>query len=212
MATPHDIEKVCAAAETYFQRDKFDHMLMGADQFGIEDIDESSDDESGSDSSDSEDESDKESHKRRIKKRKAHKLKKSLKYRDLASDRAVEKSIMKEGKTAEVEGMIRQLNTMSLEDPTYGSTLHLTLDFPHARSIMPLPSSRIKRQLPGNSPIKEQLLCKPRISQITHSLPDRRLRTQIIFPSDKEDTPVQEEVCWAPDPISDAMDVINPAT
>ncbi|KAJ7772524.1 hypothetical protein DFH07DRAFT_733676, partial [Mycena maculata] len=118
MSTPYEISEVCAAAESYFKRDKFSMMLIGADRFGIESMDETSDDDSSEEES-SEDESDRERRKRQ-KKKKLLKRKKRSTSTEALTDTKYD-NIKKDVKSEEVEGMIRQLNSMSLDDPSYGA-------------------------------------------------------------------------------------------
>ncbi|KAJ7750656.1 hypothetical protein DFH07DRAFT_775000 [Mycena maculata] len=119
MSTPYEISEVCAAAESYFKRDKFSMMLIGADRFGIESMDETSDDDSSEEES-SEDESDRERRKRQKKKKLLKRKKRSTSTEALMDTKY--DNIKKDVKSEEVEGMIRQLNSMSLDDPSYGAT------------------------------------------------------------------------------------------
>lgn len=55
MSTPYPAEDVSQIAEIHFQRDNFSCMLWGADQFGVDTMDDSLDEESESDSSEDDD-------------------------------------------------------------------------------------------------------------------------------------------------------------
>jgi hypothetical protein len=118
MSEPYDINTIRAAAETYFQRDKFPLMLVNAEELGIDLGEDSSSDESdGFDSSD--EDSDRE--RRRRKKKYLHKKShRGSPDRKLSSP----KSNKFNGPKEEVEGLIKQLNSMSLEDPSYGHTYY----------------------------------------------------------------------------------------
>ena len=118
MSEPYEVAKVCTAAETYFQRDKFPLMLLNAGELGIELGEDSSDEESeGYDSSD--DEYAERERRRRKKKKLTH-------TRGHNPDRksSSSKSGKFNGPKEEVEGLIKQLNSMSLDDPNYGHTYY----------------------------------------------------------------------------------------
>ncbi|KAJ7120477.1 hypothetical protein C8R43DRAFT_959921 [Mycena crocata] len=117
--TPYEISEVCAAAESYFKRDKFSMMLIGADRLGIESMDETSDEDT-SDEESSEDDSDREKRKRQKKKKILRRKKRASSAESLTDNKY--DTAKKDVKTEEVEGMIRQLNSMSLDDPSYGAT------------------------------------------------------------------------------------------
>ncbi|KAJ7657459.1 hypothetical protein DFH06DRAFT_1131938 [Mycena polygramma] len=108
-------------AEAYFQRDKFSQMLLGT---GPSIEAESSDDDSDSAASDTDDSTDDDSRKKRRKKLRAKKAKRRHRSRDLPSSSRTTtgKSRDTDPKATEVEGMIKQLNSMSLEDPAYPTT------------------------------------------------------------------------------------------
>ncbi|KAJ6536665.1 hypothetical protein B0H10DRAFT_1668018, partial [Mycena sp. CBHHK59/15] len=113
LTDPFTVEQVSEMAEAYFQRDKFSQMLLGT---GPTQDAESSDEDSESEASDSEDSSDEDT------RRKTKKHKRRSKHRDVPSARSSGKPREGDPKVAEVEGMIKQLNSMSIEDPTYPST------------------------------------------------------------------------------------------
>ncbi|KAJ7174020.1 hypothetical protein C8R43DRAFT_943648 [Mycena crocata] len=119
MSTPYEISEVCAAVESYFKRDKYSMMLIGADRLGIESMDETSDEDT-SDEESSEDDSDREKRKRQKKKKILRRKKRASSAESLTDNKY--DTAKKDVKTEEVEGMIRQLNSMSLDDPSYGAT------------------------------------------------------------------------------------------
>ncbi|KAJ7494056.1 hypothetical protein FB451DRAFT_1020527 [Mycena latifolia] len=119
LTEPFTVEKVSEAAEAYFQRDKFSQMLLGT---GPSLQADSSDEESDSDISDTDDPADDDSRRKKRKKARSKKVKHRNRHRDLSSGRAVGRARETDPKVTEVEGMIKQLNSMSLEDPTYPST------------------------------------------------------------------------------------------
>ena len=115
MSTPYTMTQICRAADTHFQCDKFTDMLFPT--FG-EDYDSDSESENSSNSdTDSEDSEDSENRCRKkrklLKKRKARKeVKPHVEER--------EKVHRYQGSPVEIESMIHQLNTMSLQDRNYG--------------------------------------------------------------------------------------------
>jgi len=118
MSEPYDMARVCAAAETYFQRDKFPLMLFNAEELGIEIAEDSSDEDS-----DDPDSSDDEYSQWRKKKKKKYYHKKSS--RDSSdSKKSSSKSNTFNGPKEEVEGLIKQLNSMSIDDQNYGHTYY----------------------------------------------------------------------------------------
>lgn len=125
LSTPFSVNEINGAAEALLQRDRFDNMMGDSDSDDDSVREEWS---SGSESSDSESDSDDDTRKRQ----KAKKRKSAKKY--YASDSEEDVKINKKrsksdspkrriisGKS-EVEGLIRQLNSMSNDDPGYGLT------------------------------------------------------------------------------------------
>lgn len=142
MSEPYDMARVCAAAETYFQRDKFPLMLFNAEELGIEIAEDSSDEDS-----DDPDSSDDEYSQWRKKKKKKYYHKKSS--RDSSdSKKSSSKSNTFNGPKEEVEGLIKQLNSMSIDDQNYGHTYYkaISLDQNAGRCINQEP--RVMSTLP----------------------------------------------------------------
>jgi len=110
-STPYTIEQICSVAENYFKHNKFTEMVFNPLKYQIDDDSDSDSDNSSTDSdSDSEYDS---KRKRRLRK------KKKTKHVRKSSEK--EKPTQKyQGSEQEIEGMIQQLNTMSLSDPKYG--------------------------------------------------------------------------------------------
>jgi hypothetical protein len=121
---PYPVDTICAIAEKHFKRDKFTEMMLSTpylDSDTSSDSDDTSGTESDSESSSSSSDSDYGSRK----KHKSHKKKKKQKKR--SKGKADKAAIVKEAATQrfqgpedEIEGMIKQLNTMSLQDSNYG--------------------------------------------------------------------------------------------
>jgi len=109
---PYTIEDICSVAENYFKHNKFTEMVFNPLKYQPDDDSDSDSDES---SSDSDSDSDYDSRRRRKlrKKKKAKKSKKSINREEKVTQKF-------QGPDQEIEGMIQQLNTMSLQDPKYG--------------------------------------------------------------------------------------------
>jgi len=132
MSNPFPVADVTAAAEAILKRNRFDNIFGDSDNEELSDDELSSDDDSDSESSE---DSDAEYKKRRAKKaKKAKKLKakkkaeKKKKQKKDDSDDDEEKKVpvkkivataKKAHEDQEVENLIKQLNGMSLEDPSY---------------------------------------------------------------------------------------------
>jgi len=135
LAKPWPVEKVEAAAEAILQRDRFDRNLIDSDE---EEQDETDEDDSQDEADSSDEDSDNELKrlKRKTKRlkelsaaRKAKKKALTKKYIDSEdegeshSKKGITKSTPpKQNNQQEVEDLIKQLNTMSLDDPGYGFT------------------------------------------------------------------------------------------
>jgi len=136
MAKPWEVSKVEAAAEAILQRDRFDRNLIDSDEEEVDETDdEDSDNEGDSDDGDSEEEL------KRLR-RKAKQLKEIVSLRKAKRKPPIRRKIMesddeappkkvssqknistgKQGDHQEVEELIKQLNSMSLNDPGYGIT------------------------------------------------------------------------------------------
>ncbi|KAJ6608881.1 hypothetical protein B0H10DRAFT_1920769, partial [Mycena sp. CBHHK59/15] len=119
LTDPFSVEQVSEIAEAYFQRDKFSQMLLGTGP--IQDT-ESTDDDSNSGGSEDDDSSEEEARRKRRKKMRVKKNKRRTRHKDVTGGRLLGKLRESDPKVTEVEGMIKQLNSMSIEDPTYPST------------------------------------------------------------------------------------------
>jgi len=125
LSIPYSIPQLSKAIETHFQRDKFTDMLFPSLGY---DIGYDSDSEIASSGTDSDSDSDSESsdseggHRRRRKHRHSKKRKSKNSSKDKEKAPIVERERINRynGTPAEIESMIHQLNTMSLQDPTYG--------------------------------------------------------------------------------------------
>jgi len=121
---PYPVQTICAIAEKHFKRDKFTEMMLSTpylDSDSSSDSDDTSGSESDSESSSSSSDSEYDSHK----KHRSHKKKKKRKkFSKKKADKAIEVNVPStqrfQGGEDEIEGMIKQLNTMSLQDPSYG--------------------------------------------------------------------------------------------
>jgi len=116
LSEPYSVSDIDAAAEAILQRDRFDTALDDSDS----DDEESSGNEASSEDSDSDSsDSDSEDEKRR-KKRKAKSY--SKKSNDSTSSGKTEtpKKRMATGSRREVEGLIKQMNLLTRDDPKYG--------------------------------------------------------------------------------------------
>ncbi|KAJ7604374.1 hypothetical protein DFH06DRAFT_1349509 [Mycena polygramma] len=105
------------AAEWYFRRDKYETLMIGAEELGEEIDEEFSGEDSRSGSSSSDFDSDYEEFRRKKKlkaKKKKDERKKKINGRTAATDRQ-----KFQGNEDEVAGMIRKLNAMRLDDPEY---------------------------------------------------------------------------------------------
>jgi len=111
-STPYTIEQICSVAENYFKRNKFTEMVFNPLKYQL---DEDSDSDSDNSSSDSDSDSDYDSKRRRKLKKKKKKTKHARK--SVEKEKPTQKY---QGPEQEIEGMIQQLNTMSLSDPKYG--------------------------------------------------------------------------------------------
>jgi len=112
-SVPYTIDQIRAVARNYFQRNKFTDRVVHPLDYELEDNSDSDSEES---SSSSESESD-------YNRKKKKKYKKKPLKRTKHTKRSVEKerpTQQYQGPEQEIEGMIQQLNTMSLNDPTYG--------------------------------------------------------------------------------------------
>jgi hypothetical protein len=123
LSTPFTVNEINLAAEALLQRDRFDGAIDDSD----DELEESVREEWSSDSESSDSESEEES---RYKK-KTTKRRGKLEKKKQAEESEDEGTSKKKGKTdlpkrkvisgrSEVEGLIRQLNSMSNEDPGYG--------------------------------------------------------------------------------------------
>ena len=117
MSTPYTMVQICQAADTHFQRDKFTDILFPT--FGEDYESDSESDNSEDSDSESEDSEDSERIHHRRKKRRNERKHKSRKEK---KPRIVEKEKVHwyQGTPAEIESMIHQLNSMSLQDRNYG--------------------------------------------------------------------------------------------
>ncbi|KAJ7487192.1 hypothetical protein B0H11DRAFT_1656773, partial [Mycena galericulata] len=118
LTEPFTVEQVSEVAEAYFQRDKFSQMLFGT---GPSIPMDSSEEDSDTEASDNDYSSDEDRQRKRRKKSRTKKTKRREKHKDISTGRTG-RTRDEDHKTTEVEGMIKQLNSMSLEDPTYPST------------------------------------------------------------------------------------------
>ena len=108
---PYTIEQICSVAENHFKRNKFTEMVFNPLKYQPDD---DSDSEDSDDSSDSDSDSDYDSRKKR-------KLRKKKKTKHIKKHVEKGKPTQKyQGPEEDIEGMIHQLNTMSLSDPKYG--------------------------------------------------------------------------------------------
>jgi hypothetical protein len=134
LATPWPVEKVEAAAEAILQRDRFDRNLIDSDEEEQDETDEE-DSQDEADSSDEDSEAELKRLKRKTKRlkemsamRKAKKKTLTKKYIDSDDEdeprqkkaSATKSAPSKANNQQEVEELIKQLNTMSLDDPGYG--------------------------------------------------------------------------------------------
>ncbi|TFK16892.1 hypothetical protein FA15DRAFT_606153 [Coprinopsis marcescibilis] len=130
-ANPYNVSDVTSVAEAYFKRDKFSQMFFHANQLDLEYNSETeSSEESSSDSDSSNSEYDSDSIKklrsklRKLRNKEGKKRSKhKQKYRNHTSKEPKsepERTYQPSGNSTEIESMIQQLNTMSLEDPKYG--------------------------------------------------------------------------------------------
>ncbi|KII83146.1 hypothetical protein PLICRDRAFT_77662, partial [Plicaturopsis crispa FD-325 SS-3] len=152
MSKPFGYDDIDKVATAYLQRDKFPTMIIDSDS---EDDDTTLSDlsEDTSDSEESDSDSDDERDRRRKKKeKKKTALKKTLKKKRPAKvvdddDEEDEKPIRRgknpaqadKQKHEEVEGLIRQLNKMSIDDTEYGATYYkaLKIDSDIAKVVRP---------------------------------------------------------------------------
>ncbi|TFK16853.1 hypothetical protein FA15DRAFT_551587, partial [Coprinopsis marcescibilis] len=128
-ANPYNMSDITSVAEAYFKRDKFSQMFFHANQLDLEynsETESSEESSSDSDSSDSEYDSDsikKLRSKLRKLRNKEGKKKTKHKHQNHTSKEPKsepERTYRSSGNSNEIESMIQQLNTMSLEDPKYG--------------------------------------------------------------------------------------------
>ncbi|KII82650.1 hypothetical protein PLICRDRAFT_120490, partial [Plicaturopsis crispa FD-325 SS-3] len=138
MSTPFKYEEVEKVATAYLQRDKFPSMLIDSDS---EDEDgtlsDLSDESSDSDSSDSDSDDERERRKKKKKEKLKSALKKSQKKKRTAKDDGDEEdekpakrrpsAHSEQKKHDKVEGLIKQLNRMNLDDADYGATYYKAL-------------------------------------------------------------------------------------
>jgi len=134
ISDPWTVKQICDAAEQYFKRDKFSDMLLHAELFAIENTDFTGSDTDSDTESDTDSESDNDSrHPRRkhkhVKRNKykthAEKLKKA--ENTVPTPAELERTHKYQGTSGEIENMIQQLNTMSLDDPHYGHLYYKVL-------------------------------------------------------------------------------------
>ncbi len=110
-SVPYEIADISSVANNYFKRNKFTEMVFNPLKYQPDDDSDSETDES---SSDSDSDSDYDS-----KRRRKYKKKKRTKHAKKLVE--IEKPTQRyQGSEQEIEGMIQQLNTMSLQDPKYG--------------------------------------------------------------------------------------------
>jgi len=121
---PYPVATICAIAEKHFKRDKFTEMMLSTpylDSDNSSDSDDTSGSESDSESSSSSSDSDYGSRKKHKSHKKKKKRKKQLKEKADKASKAKDTLTQRfQGPEDEIEGMIKQLNTMSLQDPNYG--------------------------------------------------------------------------------------------
>jgi len=156
LSTPFSVNEINAAAEALLQRDRFDNMMGDSDSEDEDSVHEEW--SSGSESSDSGSESDT---KIRKKHRSSKKKGKSAKkyYESESSDN--EEKVKKRSKTdsphrrritpekSEVEGLIRQLNSMSNDDPGYGLTFYKAVKLDQdVEKVVRAPSFNINQSRP----------------------------------------------------------------
>lgn len=155
---PYKIDQVTAVAEHYFHRDRFDKMFMDAELFN--DDSDNEDYDSGSES-DTEEDSDSEieityrsKSKPKSKKKKPTKKKKSTSKKEENNTGDPGKGKQSDGSkgNTEVEGLIRKLNGLSLNDPDYGPTYYrvMSLDTSGlaAKCILREPPSVLNQSIP----------------------------------------------------------------
>ena len=121
---PYPVATICAIAEKHFKHDKFTEMMLSTPYLDS-DTSSDSDDTSGSESDSESSSSSSDSEHGSRKKHRSHKKKKKQKKR--SKGKADKAAMTKEAVTQrfqgpedEIEGMIKQLNTMSLQDSNYG--------------------------------------------------------------------------------------------
>src|SRR6266700_4676053 len=110
-STPYTIEQICSVAENYFKHNKFTEIVFNPLKYQL---DEDSDSDSDNSSSDSDSDSDYDSKRRRKLKKKKKKTKHARK--SVEKEKPTQKY---QGPEQEIEGIIQQLNTMSLSDSKY---------------------------------------------------------------------------------------------
>lgn len=123
LASPFKVDEINRAAEALLQRDRFDAYMAGSD-----DEDDSEDeDDSDEDSSDS-DEDDLKTLRRRMKKKAKYSKKKASDSDSDSDDDAprkkkgkAEKRKLKGKEEPEIESLIKELNSMSINDPGYAA-------------------------------------------------------------------------------------------
>ncbi|KAJ3503914.1 hypothetical protein NLJ89_g8222 [Agrocybe chaxingu] len=157
-ANPWTIAQVSTVAEAYFKRNKFSDMILHGRSFGYgreesEDDDEDHNSESEFASSEAESDSDSEvKHKRHRKK--AEQKKKRGKEDSLSqlAKPVLERAHKYQGNPEDIQGLIQQLNTMSLEDPTYGPLYFRVMQMDtsgHAAKCIAREPPKYSNQLPN---------------------------------------------------------------
>jgi len=134
ISNPWTVKQICDAAEQYFKQDKFSDMLLHAELFAIHNtdftgFDTGSDTESDTDSESNNDSRHLQCKHKHVKRNKykthAEKLKKA--ENTVPTPAELEQTHKYQGTSGEIENMIQQLNTMSLDDPHYGHLYYKVL-------------------------------------------------------------------------------------
>jgi hypothetical protein len=154
-SVPYTIEEICAVADNYFKHNKFTEMVFNPLKYQRDD-----DNDSDSEDDDSDSDSDSDYNSKKWKKYRTKKKTKKPLRKPKEKDKA---TYHYQGTEQEIEGMIQQLNTMSLQDPKYGHLYY---------KVMKLDTTGLAQKCVYKEPphfVQTQITTRNTVPMVTHN-------------------------------------------
>ena len=169
LSEPFGVEEIDTAAAAVLQRDQFDRALDDSDSESNNSSEDESSSDSDDESSDSDSEDEREKRRRRARKKKGRTGSRGSKkrYNKEESGGESDKQRRVSGERKEVEGLIRQMNLLTQDDPQYGIAYYraMKLDPDVTRVVAEPILRRTYQALPQANVYRQQLPQLPQYPQ-----------------------------------------------